>query len=292
MMQSKSNALQFKTIRDGSYERREVYDTSVITTCTDREGSPCSDITNTLVHDEYENAAISGSESITTIQEGQALIQYLDTDAYYVIEEVEVPTGYKLPEKESDRYTLFYIPKSEEVSVETKVFNTESFFTFFKYDEYNNVKDGATFKLQKLNKDKIYEDVAVEDVSTEDTKMYRISSESENYDITTLNGQATIYRLTEGQYRVIEVKAPEGYELPKKTYNVVTFLVDKSGHTFGSNIIANKKKTSRIELVPYDEAEFVINIQTGKKVIKYGLIITGILGLIALLIFIRKKVSK
>ena len=122
--------------------------------------------------------------------------------------------------------------------------------------------------------------------------MYKRLSTSDNYDITTINGQATIYRLSEGQYRVIEIVAPNGYELPKKTYNVVTFLVDRNGHTFGSNIIANKKKTTKTVTLPTASAELVINIQTGKKVIKYGLIITGILGLIGLMLFIRKKLSK
>ncbi|MBR4351247.1 MAG: hypothetical protein IKP98_03400 [Bacilli bacterium] len=292
MMQSKSNALEFKTIRDGSYEYREVFDTDLVTTCVDREGMPCSSIGGTLVDDTYEDSSIASSEGLITIKEGQALIQYLDTDTYYIIEEVEAPKGYKLPERESDRYTLFYVPASEEVSVETKVYNTESYFTFFKYDEYNNTIDGAKFKLQKLNNEKIYEDVALEDVSTETTKMYKILSTSENYEITTINGQATIYRLTEGQYRIIETSAPEGYELPKKTYNVVTFLVDAKGHTFGSNVIANKKTTTKTMLLPTASAELVINIQTGKKVIKYGLIITGILGLIGLMIFVRKKISK
>ena len=291
MMQTKT-LLEFKTIRDGSYEYREVYDTNLVTTCTDRFGSPCSNISNTLVNDEYQNTNMGTFESATTIQEGQALIQYLDTNTYYVLEEVEAPKGYKLPERESDRYTLFYIPEVDDVSIETKIYNTETYFTFFKFDEYNNAKDGAVFKLQKLNNDKVYEDVAVEDMSTDVTKMYKISSESTNYDITTINGQATIYRLTEGQYRIIETRAPEGYELPKKTYNVVTFLVDAKGHTFGSNIIANKKKSTKTITYPTASAELVINVQTGKKVIKYGLIITGILGLIGLLIFIKKRINK
>ena len=292
MMQSMTAALEFKTIRDGSYEYREIFDTDVITTCTNRDGNPCSNIGGSLVDDAYDTSAIASSDNNVTIKEGQALIQYLDTNTYYVLEEIEAPEGYKLPERESDRYTLFYIPENEEVTKETKIYNTESYFTFFKYDEFNELKDGAVFKLQKLNKDKIYEDVPLEDVSTENTKIYKVSSTSENYEMTTLNGQATIYRLTEGQYRVIEVKAPEGYELPKKTYNVVTFLVDREGNTYGSNVIANKKKTERYEIIPKAEAELIVNIQTGRTIIRYGLIITGILGLISLLIYIRKKISR
>ena len=62
-----------------------------------------------------------------TIKHGQALIQYLDTDTYYVLEEYKVPDGYKMPERESDRYTLFKIEESDNgMSVETKIYNTEN----------------------------------------------------------------------------------------------------------------------------------------------------------------------
>ena len=290
MKQSMSSALEFKTIRDGSYEYREVFDTDLITTCTDKAGSPCSSISSTLVDSEFSSTPMG--ENNITIREGQALIQYLDSDSYYVIEEVEAPEGYKLPDKESERYTLFHIDETEETSVITRIYNTENYFTYYKYDDYNRLIDGAVFKLQKLNKDKVYEDVPLEEIPSEDAKIYKVSSTSDNYEMTTLNGQATIYRLTEGQYRVLEISAPEGYELPKKTYNVVTFFVDKNGSVYGSNIIANKKTTDRKFTVPTSEAELVVTIQTGQVVIKYGLIITGILGLIGLLIFIRKKISK
>ena len=290
MKQSMSSALEFKTIRDGSYEYREVFDTDLITTCTDRAGSPCSSISSTLVDSEFSSTPMG--ENNITIREGQALIQYLDSDSYYVIEEVEAPEGYKLPDKESERYTLFHIDETEETSVISRIYNTENYFTYYKYDDYNRLIDGAVFKLQKLNKDKVYEDVPLEEIESEDAKIYKVSSTSDNYEMTTLNGQATIYRLTEGQYRVLEISAPEGYELPKKTYNVVTFFVDKNGSIYGSNIIANKKTTDRKFTVPTSEAELVVTIQTGQVVIKYGLIITGILGLIGLLIFIRKKISK
>ena len=153
MMQSKGDALWFKTIRDGSYEYREAYDTNLITTCTNRSGAPCSNIANTLVDEEYSSKPMG--ENNVTVKEGQALIQYLDTNSYYVVEEVEAPEGYKLPERESDRFTIFRIKESEDTSVETRIYNTENYFTFYKYDEYNNLKDGAVFKLQKLNKDKV-----------------------------------------------------------------------------------------------------------------------------------------
>ena len=119
--------------------------------------------------------------------------------------------------------------------------------------------------------------------------IYKADSESELTDITTLNGQATVYYLEPGQYRIVEVIPPEGYELPKKTINVATFFVDDDGLVFGNNIITNKKPQEVFEYLASAKAELVVNIQTGKKVVKYGLIITGIIALIAGLIFLTRK---
>ena len=85
-------------------------------------------------------------------------------------------------------------------------------------------------------------------------------------------------------------KLPEGYELPKKTINVATFFVDNDGLVYGSNIITNKKPSDTVEYLASDKAELIINIQTGKVVIKYGLIITIVIGLIVgLIIFLKKR---
>ena len=82
----------------------------------------------------------------------------------------------------------------------------------------------------------------------------------------------------------------EGKELPKKTINVATFFVDKDGNVFGENIITNKAPTPRKEVKPEAKASLIINIQTGQAVVKYGLIIAGLIALITgLMIFIKKR---
>lgn len=283
--------LKLKTIRDGSYEYRDNKDTNVITTCI----KDCASITETLVHDDFKTTGIGEQELQTSIQEGEAIVQYLDAESYYLIEEVSPKAGYELPNDE-DRFVLVYIPKTSGVTdASVELYNTETVYQFYKFDEYNNLLDGAEFKLQKLDSERKYRDVKVvldEDrtASTENANVYRIAGEDEEgVTITTKNGSAMIYRITEGQYRIVEVKAPEGKELPKKTINVATFFVDKDGHVYGSAIITNKSRTETTIYNPTAHAELIVNIQTGQNRIKYGIIIATIILAVGALIYFQNK---
>ena len=151
--------------------------------------------------------------------------------------------------------------------------------------------DGAIFYLQKLDNDKKYNTLSlVKEELSNGNLAYRAGENSELTEITTNNGSATVYYLEPGQYRILEVEAPEGYELPKKTINVATFFVDEDGLVYGSNIITNKKPQETIEYLASSKSELIINIQTGKVVVKYGLIITLLVGaIVGLIIFLKKK---
>ena len=273
--------LRFKTIKEGIYENKPVLDTDIITTC---KGNNCSYVpTDTEIN--------IGLQSM--VKEGTALIQYLEYDTYYLIEEVEAPEGYSLPENDENRFTIVHIKKDETGVVDTgeALVNKPSYFTFYKFDEYNTPLDGATFNLQKLDNDKKYNTLKVsKETLSNGNVIYKADEKSELTDITTVGGKATVYYLEPGQYRIIEVAAPEGYELPAKTINVATFFVDNDGLVYGNNIISNKKPQEVIEYLASDKAELIINIQTGKVVIKYGLIITALIAAIAgLVIFLRKR---
>ena len=285
--------LKLKTIKDGVYENRPVLDTDIVTTCT---GDNCSYTLDRLGYnsDDFENIEDMISDDITSVlKEGTAIIQYLEYDTYYIIEEVEAPKGYSLPEKDDDRFTLVHIMKNETEIQDTRdaLVNKPSSFTFYKFDEYNKPLDGAKFYLQKLDQKKNYNTLTVskEELSNGNL-IYKADETSELKEIDTSNGQATVYYLEPGQYRIIEVIAPEGYELPKKTLNVATFYVDNDGLVYGENIITNKKPQEVIEYLASAKSELIINIQTGKVVIKYGLIITLLVGaIIGLIIFLKKK---
>ena len=151
-----------------------------------------------------------------------------------------------------------------------ELLNKPTNYTFYKLDEYNKPLDGAKFKLQKLNSDKKYEDVPVTMETGESGKTYyRVDDTSTNYIIETVNGEGTVYYLSEGQYRILEVVPPEGYELPAKSINAATFVVDEDGQIFGGSVITNKPKTEKINA--YAEAKLIINIQTGQTILNKGL---------------------
>lgn len=282
--------LSLKTIRDGEYEYRPEYDTKVITTCI----KDCNKISEDLVNAEFSTSDIAQNEKTIEIKTGEAIIQYLEAGKYYLVEEVSPKEGYELPSGD-EKYVLVYMPeKAGETDASVELYNTETVYQFYKFDEYNTLLDGAEFKLQKLNKDKKYEDVkvsldTVRDSKTEKAKVYVYDDKSTNTIITTKNGSAMIYRLPEGQYRIIEIKAPEGKELPKKTLNVATFFIDKKGNVYGSSIITNKPKTDTTTYNPNAYAELVVNIQTGQTVVKYGIIITVLILLVSGLIYVQRK---
>ena len=161
-------------------------------------------------------------------------------------------------------------------------------FTFYKYDEYNKLLDGAEFKLQKLDDNKKYHDVTVTKEVTENGFYYKADSNTTNTKIETKNGSATVYYLEEGQYRIVETKAAPGKELNKNP-NIATFFVDGSGNVYGNSIIVNKGKTEKIEIKSSSSAELIVSIQTGQTVIKYGLIISILVALISLLMILKKK---
>lgn len=299
-MNQPKTELKLKTIRDGVYESRPETDTEIIQTCTDKEGYRCSDIpvnvTTKLTYTKYlgtyadfENVINENNEKIT-LKQGEALVQYLEYNHCYIIEEVKAPEGYSLPKNEEDRYTMITIEENEQYAQDTykTLVNTPTPFTFYKFDEYNNLLDGAEFKLQKLDNDKKYQDITVTKEEKNEELFYKADKESTNTTIETRGGKATVYYLTAGQYRIVETKAAPGKELTKNP-NIATFFVDDSGNVYGNSIIVNKEKTSKIEITNSSQAEFILGPQTGQIVIKYGLIIAILVGIITGLMILRKK---
>ncbi|MBQ3474799.1 MAG: hypothetical protein IJH20_01310 [Bacilli bacterium] len=288
--------LKLKTIRDGVYDNREIRDTDKVITCTDKENDKCSDIDTSLTYSEYvdtwanfDNSVNQNNEKVE-IKAGEILIQYLDYGHCYIIEEVKAPKGYSLPEKEEDRFIMVTIEKESEI-VDTlkELVNKPTPFTFYKYDDYNNLIDGGEYKLQKLNQNKKYEDLTVTEEVSGDKIFYKVDKNSTNKVIKTKNGSATVYYLEEGQYIIIETKAPNGMELPKKELNVAVFYVSEDGSVVGNSIIANKPKTEKIVKKPSASAELIVTISTGMEKIKYGLIFIGIIAILGVLIIIRYK---
>ena len=298
-MNQPKKELKLKTIRDGLYEARPETDTNIIQTCDDNNGVcssiPLDQVTKLTYTDylgtwaDFDNVVNDQNEKIQ-LAEGEALVQYLEYNHCYIIEEVKAPNGYSLPKKNEDRFTMITIEDNEKYAKDTykTLVNTPTPFTFDKYDEYNNLIDGAEFKLQKLDDNKKYNDLTVTQEEKDGELYYKVDSKSTNKTIVTRNGKATVYYLEEGQYRILETKAAPGKELSKHA-NVATFFVDDSGNVYGNAIISNKPKTEKLEIKSSSSAEFIIGPRTGTTVIRYGLIIAIIVAAISGLMILQRK---
>lgn len=319
--------LLLQVVREGEYEYYDPYQTYNFTTCNTQEN--CDAITEHLnsqsVKKDYENGGYNSfAYNVTKMEVGDAIIQYLDYENYYVVREVKAPSGvnansaygYSL-DSENAYSEAVYIPKSDENNYDQltiKMINEFTKYEFYKYDEFNKLVDGAQFKLQKLDDNKVYHDVYVRQVTHEesptmveaDEYVYMVtgiegSSEinkevldelNTNTIIETTGGKGKIFLLTEGQYRIVETKAPEGKELPIKNLNVATFFVTSDGEIKGNNIISNKAPTAeRKTSLHSSQAEFILNIQTGMTYMRYGLVIAAILVFIVLLFKGKKKIK-
>lgn len=304
----KKKLLKLKTIRDGVYEARPEGDTDTIVTCSDRDDAKCSDIktfvskelTTKLTHDKYEDSWSKFEDESTStedgrqieLQEGVALIQYLEYDHCYVIEETKAPEGYSLPELKK-RYTTVTIKKNDEYAHDTNkdLINKPTPFKFYKYDEFNKLIDGAEFKLQKLDDNKKYQDVTVTEIPTENGELfYKVDKDTDNTLIKTKGGTATIYYLTAGQYRVVETKAP-GNKVLSKNLNLATFFVDENGSVYGNSIIVNRSIV-KTPVKNSASAELIVTIQTGQTVIRYGIVIAVLVGMISGLMILKEKKSR
>ena len=305
--------MKFKTIRDGVYEYRPELTDEIIKTCEDEVNGVCSNIPtnestdltysaqirNSNLNNSYEGTWADWSNSITSdlksieIQEGEALVQYLEYGHCYIIEEVKAPEGYSLPKNDEDRFTMVTIEENSQYyhDTETDLINKPTPFTFYKFDEFNKLLDGAEFKLQKLDDNKKYHDVPVDlnETKEDGSLFYKVNESGTNYTILTHNGSATVYFLKAGQYRIVETKAAPGKELNKNP-NIATFFVDTDGKVYGNALIVNKAKTEKIDVKPTASAELIVNIQTGQTVIRYGLVISVLVaGITGIMIYLRRK---
>lgn len=165
-------------------------------------------------------------------------------------------------------------------------YNGFSGIEFQKKNEDGKLLKGGSFKLQ-MKKNGVYIDVAVLEI---DEGVYKYDESSNNYEINTLNGTALISDTPVGEYRMVEIVAPEGYDTIKPSDSKATVIIsDKNKDGYYQMEMIDKKSNKSGSS---DEAELIVTITTGRNVIPYGLVI-GILiiGLITFIV-IRNKNKK
>ena len=243
---------------------------------------------------------ISGATVFITDANGNIRINSLPVGTYY-IKEIETIDPYVLPEGDAAYTKLVVDMKSNGPTVNNKtscsegISNATKEFNFYKVDENGNYLSRGKFKIQKFNDDTgKYEDIKLVSVENEGQYQEKANVFKEDEDgkvqFTLSHGIATFVDMTPGTtYRILEIEAPKGYELANVDNSAVIKL-DRKGYAKGSATIINQTKKLEGSTA---QAELIIEIQTGRKLIRYGLIIAGTLiliaGLMIALIYVSKK---
>lgn len=206
----------------------------------------------------------------------------------YEVKEVATSCGHTLPSNPSKEVTVSP-GKDQTVTMENGVTGV----VFHKVNENGNLITGGKFSLQK-KENGVYKDVLlthVKGIIYKYDSTVKIESNNSTYLLETFDtGMLNVVGLPAGEYRFVEKEAPVGFSIIKDKDSTATFTVsDKAKDDYYNvQLINHKEKTTG----SYDSAELVVTIITGRKVINYVLLIGGLVVILALLIFLRKKFKK
>ena len=254
------------------------------------------DDNDTQVKDIVTNG--KGRIEIDSLPVGTYWIEETATVANYTIDESVKWVQIQVKSTRTKTYTLFKRPDEniwttipfKEVYSWT---NAKGEFCFYKIDEDGNYLNSGTFKIQSYDeKTDKYVDTSLTYLSDKKKYSFDSTGKSDIYTFSPIsNGQTCFVDVnTQGRYRIVEIEAPEGFELGSVADTSAEFVVNSEGYVSGNTTIINKKITKGEGAD--SQAELVINISTGQTVIKYGLIITVIVAAIIGLLILNKKMSK
>lgn len=254
------------------------------------------DSNDTQVKDIVTNG--KGKIEIDSLPVGTYWIEETATVANYTIDESVKWVQIQVKSTRTKTYTLFKRPDEKKwTTIPFKEVyswtNAKGEFCFYKIDEDGNYLNSGTFKIQSYDeKTDKYVDTSLTYLSDKKKYSFDSTGKSDIYTFSPIsNGQTCFVDVnTQGRYRIVEIEAPEGFELGSVADTSAEFVVNSEGYVSGNTTIINKKITKGEGAD--SQAELVINISTGQTVIKYGLIITVIVAAIIGLLILNKKMSK
>lgn len=154
----------------------------------------------------------------------------------YTVTETIAPAGYTLAEPVQQKIKLDRDSVETPVTVEFLNSRIETRIRIKKYDDGDVLKPlmSAVFDIYKLNEDGERMEPAVDRL------------------VTDVSGEAVSVRLPEGRYELLEVMAPEGYEIiPSSDPHLI--IVDKDSKSETEIIVKNKPITGSLEVLKTDE---------------------------------------
>ncbi|HIU40511.1 MAG TPA: hypothetical protein IAB68_04345 [Candidatus Aphodocola excrementigallinarum] len=246
---------------------------------------------NYIVSSESE----SGSTNEIRTCNGKFDIEKIESGTYEITE-IEAPNGYTLPENPTQTVT---VTKGQDATAMV-MYNGVTGVIFNKISENGELIDGGKYALQQ-RVNGVYRDMLLkkeEGVSYSYVEDLKEEDDGATYILETTNGTINVKNLPPGEYRFVEKQAPEGYDIIKDKDSNATFTISDKG-IFGEDgqpvtdyyqvrLVNQKTRVSG----SYDQAELIVTIITGRKVINYALIVGGLVVILILLIVLRKKFKK
>ncbi|MGI5912548.1 MAG: VWA domain-containing protein [Syntrophomonadaceae bacterium] len=186
----------------------------------------------------------SGKEFQIKLKKGWNLkFVNLSSGSTYFIEEIDIPTGYSFVSwntgaSEKIEGTIAEADQSYTVTNTNKLWTTD--LTFIKQDTEGHSLEGAVFEISKVNADGTYEPIDLNG-KVDEEKLNKSAILQKVVTGQFVIGSATISGLKDGTYKIMEIKAPDGYGLLTEAG---IFTIEKGEVTYtNTNFITYDKQT-------------------------------------------------
>ncbi|WP_424161688.1 SpaA isopeptide-forming pilin-related protein [Bacillus amyloliquefaciens] len=163
------------------------------------------------------------TEGLTTDEHGRIIVRGLKAGEYQFIE-TKAPELYSLDQTPISFKVTNTDIKPIEISAKNKLTPGDVTLTKVDHDDKNKVLEGAEFKITDTGGHPVNTDGSSEDRPA----LWK----------TDKKGQFTVKGLAPGQYRFIETKAPDGYQLNEKP---IEFTIEKGQSKAVEVVVSNKK---------------------------------------------------
>lgn len=204
----------------------------------------------------------------------------------YTITEEKLPDGMVYSERPAKNINVCGVDKNVSFT------NGFAGLEFQKKNEDGELISGGEFSLQvKVNN--LYKDVLLRELEP-GNYVYESDLSDEDFDATyiflTNDGISLIQKLPPGEYRIVEKKAPEGYEYIEDVNSTAKVIIkdsEKEGY-YLTELVNHKTNVKGADA----SAELIVAITTGRKVPNYVVMISILAVLLVITIIVRKKFKK
>ena len=162
----------------------------------------------------YKYSANGEYDVVTTDAAGSIILSGLAAGVDYYLKEISAPEGYYFSDEEKTAFTV----NSANYVLEW-IYNDPMGVTFTKVDsESGDPLEGAMFELYKMDGDEGEKVISFKTTEIQGTRYLVYDDLGDDMLKTGSDGKLTIVQLPEGDYYLVEVSAPDGYQLSEEKH--------------------------------------------------------------------------